>query len=285
MRDGYELVRLRSGAMGIRSLHFEEVCHPGVGPRAEAEALYVQGLALPRRWNSHQGEFVVWDVGLGGAANAAAVIDAAAAHPVDLRVISFDTTMAQLEFALRHEAELGYLGAVAEPARGLAGEGTVAWRHGQASISWSWARGDFAELMRHAPVGAWPPPHAILYDPHSPKANPSMWTLTVLSDLFGRLAADRPCALATYSRSTAVRSALALAGFLVGSGHGTATKEETTQAANRWDLLHEPLDRRWLERARRSGAAEPWTAAPFEARPLSEESWQRLCQAPQFAGR
>jgi len=127
-----------------------------------------------------------------------------------------------------------------------------------------------------------PPPHAVLFDPYSPKKNPAMWTVPLFAGLFRRLDPQRPCALATYTRSTMARVALLLGGFFVGVGHPSGLKEETTVAANRPDLLDEPLDRRWLERAKRSHSAEPLGGPVYRQAPLSPETWERLRQHPQF---
>jgi hypothetical protein len=92
----------------------------------------------------------------------------------------------------------------------------------------------------------------------------------------------RPCALPTYSRSTLLRVTLLLAGFFVGVGHATGEKEQTTIAANSLALVQQPLDRRWLERARRSTSAEPLETAVYRQAPLSETTWERLARHPQF---
>jgi hypothetical protein len=52
-----------------------------IGPEAEAEALHVRQLRLPERLRT-RGEFVIWDVGLGAAANAIAVLRAIRDCPV-----------------------------------------------------------------------------------------------------------------------------------------------------------------------------------------------------------
>ena len=75
---------------------------------------------------------------------------------------------------------------------------------------------------------------------------------------------------------------LLLVGFFVGIGHATGEKEETTIAANRMELIEQPLDRRWLLRARRSNSAEPlWEPVYRQAR-LSPETSEKLHQHPQF---
>jgi len=119
-----------------------------------------------------------------------------------------------------------------------------------------------------------PAPHAMLFDPFSPAKNPAMWTAAVVHEPLRLLDPARPCALATYSRSTMTRVALLLAGFYVGAGHATGEKEETTIAANTPELIDEPLDRAWLERARRSHSAEPlWEPVYRQAR-LAPVTWK-----------
>lgn len=284
MADDFELVRLRNGVWGIRSREYGEVCHPGTGPMVEAEALYVRGLDLRRRMQGVDGEFVIWDVGLGGGANAAAVLRAAGTVDVSLRLVSFDRTLGALEFALRNAGALGYPVTFVDAGRGLLEGPRVAWTTGRARVVWERVVGDFSTLVREGSGAVWPPPQAILFDPHSPAVNPEMWTLPLFRSMRERLDQGRPCALATYSRSTAVRVALLLAGFWVGTGEVTASKEETTRAANLPELAGARLGARWLERVRRSSAAEPWTVPPYETRPLGTDTWNRLRAHPQFAG-
>jgi hypothetical protein len=79
-----------------------------------------------------------------------------------------------------------------------------------------------------------------------------------------------------------LRVSLLLAGFFVGAGHPTGEKEETTIAANTLDLITEPLDHRWLQRARNSTGAEPLCEPSYRQAPLSPETWERLQNHPQF---
>jgi hypothetical protein len=129
---------------------------------------------------------------------------------------------------------------------------------------------------------ATPAPHAILFDAFSPAKNPAMWTLPLFTNLFRLLDPARSCALTTYSRSTMLRVTLLLAGFFVGCGVPTGLKEETTVAANTLELIDAPLDRKWLERARRSDSAEPLHQAVYRRARLSAESWERVRAHPQF---
>ena len=104
----------------------------------------------------------------------------------------------------------------------------------------------------------------------------------MFENLFRALAPARPCALTTYSRSTLIRATLLLAGFFVGVGHATGMKEETTIAANTLDLIAEPLNSRWLERAARSDSAAPLREPVYTRAPLSPATLERLQRHPQF---
>lgn len=273
--DNYKLVRLKNGTCSIRSLAEDETFHPVVGPVAEAEALYVKQLRLRQRLPAHEGEFVVWDVGLGAAANAVAVLRAASESPCPLRIISFDRTLEPLAFALRHADELGYWSGYESAAREFLATGRALGGR------WELRLGDFPAWLRHPSPPA-PAPHAILFDAFSPAKNPAMWTAALFSDLHRRLDPKRPCAMPTYSRSTMLRVTLLLAGFFVGAGGATGEKEETTIAANTLALLDEPLPRTWLERARRSRSAEPLWEPVYRQAHLSRESWEKLLCHPQF---
>jgi hypothetical protein len=321
----YRLVRLRNGACSIRSLAEDETLHPGIGPAREAETLYVRQLRLPERVRETDGEFVIWDVGLGAAANALTAIriireDLAMRWssrfsvlpnklklelqhhaPKILRLVSFDLTTDAAAFALDHGAELGYVTGYESALAELVQNHSVKFSDGLLQVEWTLEPGDFPALLTQEPerrlparresvlscehavpeAGA-PPPHAILFDPHSPKKNPAMWTAPLFAGLFRRLDPQRPCALATFTRSTMARVALLLGGFFVGVGHPSGLKEETTVAASRLDLLDEPLDRRWLERAKGSHSAEPLSGPVYRQAPLSPETWEKLRRHPQF---
>ena len=277
---GYRLVPLRNGCLALRAEAYGETMHPAIGPAAEAEALYIRQLRLRERLAMHQGEFVVWDVGLGGAANAAATLRAAADSGCRLRLVSFENTPGPVAFAVEHASELGYLDGLVEHLQALLHKGTAEFSFGAASVRWELMLADFPALM--ASNAGMPVPHAILFDPFSPARNPAMWTLPLFDRLFLRLDPAQPCALATYSRSTMTRSAMLLAGFWVGTGEASGAKEETTIAANVPSLVARPLDARWLDRARRSHSAEPLRDAVHRSRPLSAESIAALLRHPQF---
>jgi tRNA U34 5-methylaminomethyl-2-thiouridine-forming methyltransferase MnmC len=278
-------VQLANGAFSVRSHAHGETFHPVIGPAAEAEALYVRQLRLVSRIVANRNEeFVVWDVGLGAAANPLTLIRAAGEVPGSLRIVSFDLSKEPLAFALRHPEELTYVQGFESPLAELLENDFVHFETpGGLKVDWHVRVGDFPAMLGTNFPETLPKPHAIFYDAFSPAKNPTMWTLEVFSRLRRLLAGTRPCSMPTYSRSTLLRVTLLLAGFFVGVGHATGEKEETTIATNSPSLIQEPLGREWLFRARRSRSAEPLHDGVYRQAPLSEESWERLRVHPQFA--
>jgi len=287
MSGDYQLVPLANGGKTLFSASYGEKMHPGLGPMAEAELLYVSQLRIRERLRVAEDEFVIWDIGLGGAANAIAALQATREIPGKLRLISFDNTSEPLEFSLKYSKELaypiGYEGQMAELLRA----GRAEFANGKCAVNWKFHLGDFPALLPGLKFNLQnskfvPAPHAIFFDAFSPAKNPAMWTLPVFENLFRALDPERPCALTTYSRSTLLRTTLLLAGFFVGTGHATGMKEETTIAANRLDLIAEPLNARWLERAMRSDSAEPLREPVYSRAPLAAATRAVLQQVPQF---
>ncbi len=259
----FTLVTVASGARSLRSLEHGETFHPVVGPMIEAHGLHVAQSRLVERAQEMSGPFVIWDVGLGAAANAVAVLDAFRGVAARVELHSFDCTLEPLVFAREHAAELNYLMPWLPQLDALLSSGTAE----AGSVRWYFHQGDFREI----PTA--PAPHAILYDPYSPAANPGLWTLQHFTRL--RKVLTEPCTLTNYSRSTAVRVTLALAGFFVGRGSATGEKDQTTIAATHRELLVAPLDAAWLGRVRRStrGAALRESVGPG---PISEEDFRAL---------
>jgi tRNA U34 5-methylaminomethyl-2-thiouridine-forming methyltransferase MnmC len=282
--SAYRIVRLANGAHSVHSLAHHETFHPVVGPVAEAEALYVRQLGLAERVKAHQGEFVVWDVGLGAAANALTALRAMRDIPCAIRLLSFDHTLEPLAFALKHGDSLGYLRGYEAHLERLLCDHRCAFQDGPQNVEWEMHLADFPTLLNQPRTRKLDKPHVIMFDAFSPATNAVMWTLPLFSNLFRLLAPDRPCALPTYSRSTMLRVTLLLAGFYVGVGHATGEKEETTVAANTPELIAEPLDRRWLQRARRSTSAEPLREPVYRQARLSPATWEKLRQHAQFRG-
>lgn len=283
---GYRIVKLTSGAKSIQDLDCGETFHPVIGPVAEARALYVQQMRLPDRFRLATEEFVIWDVGLGAAANPLTILAATQDIPGKIRIISFEKTLEPLRFAVEHGDELGYFAGYEPVVARLLQDGSAEFTNGSQTVQWKVCLGDFPNLLRNAvtelPFRALPAPHAILFDAYSPARNPAMWTLPLFRDLFKMLDPNRPCAMPTYSRSTMLRVTLLLAGFFVGAGHATGEKEETTIAANTLALIDQPLDRKWLARTERSTSAEPMADAMYRQAPITTKSKELLAAHPQF---
>ena len=283
---GYRIVKLTSGATSIQDLDCGETFHPVIGPVAEARALYVQQMRLPDRLRLANEEFVIWDVGLGAAANPLTILAATRAIPGKIRIISFEKTLEPLRFAVEHGDELGYFAGYEPVVARLLQDGSAEFTNGSQTVQWEVRLGDFPTLLRAAvaelPLRTFPAPHAILFDAYSPARNPAMWTLPLFHDLFQMLDPDRPCAMPTYSRSTMLRVTLLLAGFYVGAGHATGEKEETTIAANSLALIDQSLDRQWLARTDRSTSAEPMAEARYRQAPITASTKELLAAHPQF---
>ena len=271
----FEIVTVASGARSLRSREHGETFHPVVGPMTEARGLHVEQQRLVERARATNGKFVIWDVGLGAAANAVAVIEAFCGFDGRARIElhSFDETTAPLAFALTHAESLGYVPPHRHAIEQLLDQGTTT----DGAVRWRLHCADFRALGSEAPA-----PHAMLYDPYSPRANPDLWTLEHFTSLASRLDPARGCLWSNYTRSTAVRVTLLLAGFFVGRGAATGEKDETTLASNHLALLTQPFDHHWLGRVRRSTASAPLRFGG-NAGPISAEDFARLSAHPQFA--
>lgn len=281
MEFAYSLVQLANGTTSIRSLAEGETFHPVIGPVAEAEALYVRQLRLPERLESStDDEWVLWDVGLGSAANVTTALRHLAEIPQRIRIVSFDHTLEPLRFAREHAQELGYPVGFETAFGALLERQHCEFTHGRLSVHWQAEVADFPSRIESGePL---PAPHAIFYDAYSPARNPAMWTLPLFRRLFERLNPHRDCAMATYSRATLVRTTLLQAGFFVGTGEPTGEKEETTLASNTPRLIPRPLGSDWLGRAVRSTSAEPLLAAQYSQAPLSDATRAALMDHPQL---
>ncbi|MDB6069537.1 MAG: tgt 2, partial [Verrucomicrobiales bacterium] len=230
----YEVHTAAAGFSSIRHISSGEIMHSHTPPIEEARALYAGQSQLAERARLLPGEspetappLVVWDVGLGAAANAMAALEAyeaqAAAGPVrGLHIISFENDTDPLRLALRHKRRFPYLQHGAADALIIRKE----WQSRRfPKLSWQLLHGDFFELLTNAPAL----PDFIFYDMFSSKTHVDAWTPDAFQKLFNHVG-GHPCSLFTYSTSTAVRVALLAAGWHVARGIGTGVKTETTVA-------------------------------------------------------
>jgi queuine tRNA-ribosyltransferase len=255
------------GFASIRQISSGEIMHSRTPPMEEARELYIEQSNLAGRLRISAGEtpesaapLVIWDVGLGAAANAMAAIlcyeeqtEKAPVRP--LRIVSFENDLDSLRLAFRHNRDFSYL-RHSGPAAILTDGQWQSRRH--AGLSWLLLPGDFLETMSTAPA----PPDLIFYDMFSTRTSGDQWTLDAFRRLFVACA-GRAAELFTYTCSTANRAALLAAGFYVARGRSAGEKLETTialtPAARNVSSFprHELLTADWLEKWNRSGAKFP----------------------------
>jgi queuine tRNA-ribosyltransferase len=272
----YEVV-VRESIGRIRDKESGEVMHSVNDPAEEARSLYVDQSRLIERIQTAGSEpLVVWDVGLGAAANAMAAIHATEAMNPDRRarkllLVSFENDLDSLKLALRHRRWFKHLKHAA-PEQLLADN---RWVSTDGTIEWRLLPGDFAGSKFSAP-----PPDLIFFDPFSFKTDSDLWTLASFRELHC-LCEGRATELFTYTYSTAVRAAMLAAGFYVAKGRATGPKEETTiglsSVAAQRNHGRELLGADWLQRWNRSGAQAPFGVS------ADDESWRAaVIGHPQF---
>jgi queuine tRNA-ribosyltransferase len=270
----YEVHKAWEGFASIRQISSGEIMHSRTAPMEEANRLYIEQsnlaerLPLPANEDAESAEpLVIWDVGLGAAANAMAAINCyeeqAALGPVrPLRIISFENDLDSLRLAFRHNRDFPYL-RHSGPAAILTDGFWQSRPH--PGLSWSLLPGEFLATLPQAPA----PPDLIFYDMFSTKTSGEQWTLNAFRRVF-EACAGRAAELFTYTCSTANRVALLSAGFYVAKGRNAGEKLETTIALTP-AAFHSPLSERreilsgdWLEKWSRSAAKFPAELEPNE---------------------
>jgi len=255
-RGRYEVI-LQEDVGCIRDTASGEVMHPGSDPSLEAQSLYVEQSRLLERLQECAVEpLVVWDVGLGAAANAmAAILAVENANPAATRpltLVSFENDLDSLKLALDHPGYFKHLRHAAP--RALLSENR--WINSAPAIDWLLLHGDFAVRKFDAPS-----PDIIFFDPFSFKTDSAMWTLSAFREL-AQACSEKSTELFTYTYSTSVRAAMLAAGFYVAKGRGTGPKAETTIALSPQAAAaahdRELLGQEWLTKWRRSGAQAPF---------------------------
>lgn len=282
----YQIHQGPGGFSSIRQISSGEVMHSVNPPEEEANKLYVDQALLASRLkktDTRTDELVIWDVGLGAASNAMAVLrcfaQSLAANGVDglrpLRLISFERDLDPLRLAAGKAAYFPHL-------RHSAPNDILAnghWMHPSGAMRWELVHGDFLELLHAAK-----PPELIFYDPFSFRTDSILWTAETFARIFAACA-PQPAELYTYSAATAARVALLSAGFFVGEGVGTGPKATTTIAfttaarAAAHPAGGRLLGEEWLARWRRSSSKVPATVSPER----HGEFEKRIEQHPQFA--
>lgn len=263
------------GHSNIQQISSGEIMHAVSAPEVEARSLYVEQTRLIEKLTVPISDpladvpLVIWDVGLGAATNAMAVIRAIEAKARDLgvglklegavrttrlrpvKLVSFERDLDSFKLAMQHPdrfPEQKHPAAFRLSALGF-------WQSTEPAIEWSLIEGDFFEKMHEAPR-----PDLILYDPFSFKVDAQLWSQECFEKILtiANSGEDaRGAELYTYSSSTGVRGVLLSAGFYVARGVATGVKAETTIATSKLLPGFEYLGAEWLARWEKSGARIP----------------------------
>ena len=259
-RMNYELRRQASGAMALYNSESRETMHPKKGPWQEANDLYVHGSGLrqllqPSGGPGQEGPLVIFDVGLGGAANALAAIRCrddllrAKRRVRPLRIISFENDPTPLQFALENADRLAYPVGSEDAMEDILSHRK--WSDGQGT-EWMLRLGDFQELILEESERA----EIVFFDPFSPRTNPAMWSRQVLEQVYQCRKPGGPLRLVTYSTAYGVRASMLLSGFFVGECLLPDGTMGGTEASLFFSDLNAPLSPRWLSRW--SHDRQPW---------------------------
>ena len=262
----YEVHVAWEGFASIRQISSGEIMHSRTPPMEEARKLYVEQSSLAERLkvlpsDDTRRPLVIWDVGLGAAANVMAAIhcyeESAQGRSVrPLKIISFENDLDSLRLALRHSNDffpyLRHDGPEALLKKGV-------WQSQKhPDLSWVLLHGNFLETISNAPAR----PDLIYYDMFSTKTSSEQWTLATFQKLFEACNGNL-VELFTYTCSTANRAALLAAGFYVARGRNAGEKLETTIALtpaaypSSGSYRHELLTLDWLGKWNRSRAKFP----------------------------
>ena len=296
----YELLYSIKGFWSIRHRDSGEIMHSVSDPAEESEKLYIEQSKLRERITSSHGAavdksepVVVWDVGLGAAHNAMAVVKcfetlfAEQKQPLrPVRIISFENDLDSLKLALLHPGKFPHVRHRAPHELLEKGE----WKHSSGLLSWELKEGDFENYISE--VAKIECPDLIYYDLFSSKTNGQVWGPRVFQKVFD-LCKKPETSLYTYTISTAARASLLSVGFYVKKGIPTGPKEETTVAFKFSDgkkrfssemQAEDPnwLSDGWLSKWKRSGARFPFEVMEKDSIEEREIFSRKIENHPQF---
>lgn len=252
----YKIETFANGEASLLDLAAGETMHSTIGPWAEAQEVYIRQSRLSERLElPFAAPLVLFDVGMGLAANAVAVWDAFenGGRKRELHLVSFEKDLDGLRKALEYPEHFAF----------LRGRENLLWRlltekriKSADGFRWELWEGDFITHLRSGALQE--APDLIYYDFYSPRSCPELWTRRAFKDLYRFcVGSGKSTTLYTYSSATSVRTALLLAGFYVGYGVSTQSKRETTVASLELNGLTRPLGDLWLEHWLRSSKPLP----------------------------
>lgn len=252
----YKIETFPNGAASLLDLEAGETMHSSIGPWAEAQAVYIRQSRLSERLElPGTTPLVLFDVGMGLAANAVAAWDAFenGSRKRELHLVSFEKDFDGLREALEYPEHFAFLRGREDILRQLLIEKRIQNANG---FRWELWEGDFIEHLRSGALQE--APDLIYYDFYSPRSCPELWTRRAFKDLYRFCSGSgKATTLYTYCSATSVRTALLLAGFYVGYGVSTQSKRETTVASLELSGLDRPLGDLWLKHWLRSSKPLP----------------------------
>jgi tRNA U34 5-methylaminomethyl-2-thiouridine-forming methyltransferase MnmC len=251
----FEIVTTTKGAISIRNKKVNEIMHNPVGPWIEANSLYIEQSKLEDKLQNAQSELVVFDVGLGAAANALATLHCFKKINKPARLVSFEIDLELIKFTLEHHSVFPHFKGYELILEKLLKD--RCWEEGH--IKWELHEGDFLETIDNVTSTC----HLVYYDPYSPKVNQEMWTTGCFRKLKEKCSPEAE--FYNYSQATPIRAALLEAGFFVGYGMSIGEKNATTQAAVELKNLNNPLDQRWFSRWQKSHTPYPYECLDNQA--------------------
>lgn len=246
--------------------------HSNIGPWSEANILYIDQAQFSHRLNC-KADLVLYDIGLGIAANSIATIHhfSQLNWPRSLHIISFETDPSGLIYAVKNLEAFPFIQKHRAMLQSLLENGNYFEQYPSGNhLRWEIRNGDFRESILTTPS-----PDLIYYDLYSPKVSPELWgyqSFKILNKIISRKNSSDPSTiLITYTNSTSARTALLLAGFHVGRGRSTPAKKETTIASNTRENLECPLDLDWLAHWKRSSNPIPYDYPEKEISAVAEK--------------
>ncbi len=287
MTSPFRAVTLPGGDWTLADGRCGEVFHPNLGAEREAELLYIGPWGLREILSIPRPEpVVVWDIGLGAAGNAGAVLQCWREVGVcPLELWSFDRDREALKaarlFREDHPEAFPWLREL-PPELFADGDHLMQENRFGQRAEWRVIEGDFVTWAAAQETEAHRP-FLVMVDLYSPEASVREWTLEHWRNVRRTLMADGPTRLIFHSRSTAVRVTLLLAGFWVGRGPELGAKEETTVALLGPKGLAEPLGVAFLEKVQRSTNSAPFRDHGLDRRgPIGPVDVAELVRHPQF---
>lgn len=255
LNGSFKIIPCLDGSYTLQRAGFpQDTMHSLIGLKQESQQIYLTQSQLEDRITEpNYGPQVIFDIGLGIAGNALSVIEARkkigimAAHP--LHLISFESDLSGLTHAATHADKFPLLAEYREEVQEIIKY--KIWKNIKLSLTWELKTGSFLDNLDSCPEAT-----LIYFDLYSPTTCGELWGIAAMSKLFQK-ASKGSCLLITYSSSTAVRTALLLAGFRVGRGLGTQLKHETTLATAGIEPLLNPLGQKWVRKFLRSSNRIP----------------------------